>query len=89
MPLVKNRLFSGGDVKAGYIRNFCSTAKVNGMKYRLADDYVGVSANPTVNPWYWIVKVEALDGATNLNGLMQVEMTYYTTFLDKKMITDA
>lgn len=89
VPGAKQKLASGGDVKSTVIRNYCTSSKINGHKASMHDRLTNVTGNPTIQPWYWHIVSEALDSATNVNGHVQIVVTYYVTFFDRRVIADS
>lgn len=72
------------------IKHYISTAKMYGKNPRaiMDDDQFGAitTANP-VEQWHWHILAQSIDGTTNITGTLQVEITFYVVFYDRRDLT--
>lgn len=75
--------------QGGYLRNYMSTAKIEGVSkttVRVDDEFSSiVSSNPT-EQWAWNVIGQPADRSTSASLIAFVSITYYVTFYSRKRL---
>lgn len=89
-PYVRSSVTAGYGGPLTVIKNYISTRKILGIKdISNASQYAGSSSANPATLWFWIVAFQLLAGGSITALSVDYQLTYYTEFFDRKVLTDA
>lgn len=69
------------------ISNFIRTKKLIGRSVDSVNYGASITTNPA-SPWYWNIEGRNMDGVTNIDATLQVQLVYYVKFWNRATIVD-
>lgn len=85
-PLVSYKTLDRKDSTSGNrytLKNYMSTKRMFNVTSLLDDDFgSGISTNPS-NEWYWYIRIQDVDLATNVQVYLDIRITYYVKLYNR------
>lgn len=79
-----------GDSPHPKITSYARTHQIYGTQSKKLDgDYAGLTTSTPVNRWYWLMAIQATDGASSVTCQFTVSITYYCRFYDRKTLASS
>ncbi len=87
-PYSKSRIVAADTSGKAMVRGYITTNKVFGRDTTKETGFFGGTGVLPLTQWYWHLRIEALDGVSNLSSFSVLYVTYYVTFSNRAKLLD-